>query len=183
MSYKNKKKRRLHKKEVTTHRPVLVIRKDLEEAVYSFNKAVRRRDYVLQKMFNDRIHELNEEMIQSEAYNSLHCLRLNQDKNLVAWQGKTLSLTINEADLAVKHLRMFFKQFLEDGFQPKEDWIYVQDNLEKALHDFRQYIIKMFTGKNIDINFEDFDTLEKLICKYMFTDQEMYYYIQYENKI
>lgn len=177
MSYKKKNK----KKDIV--RSPLEIQRDIDEAVIVRNKAIRNRDFLLQKMQQSRIAKFEEELSRSIALQHLHKIRSSHDKTLIAWQGKTLSLIINECDLAVKHQDMFFEQFLEDGFQPKESWLEVKENLEKALHDFRQYIIKMFSGENININYEDYDKLEQIVCKYMFTDREMIHYRKYEEKI
>lgn len=145
-------------------------------------KAVRNRNYIHMSMLQQKISDL--EKMQDEIYyiEKFDTQNKSMDRHLQNWAGKTLSLSLNEADLAIYHLDMFFAYFKERGYVEKPEWKRVRDRLEKALNEFREFSGYFFSGDNAKNNLEDSCTLSELIRKKVFTDREMVYYNKYEEQ-
>ena len=159
------------------------IMKDLTEARDRFAEAIRSQNYVMIEQFKKRIEMFENELEMAYAFINLCTEKITGDKHLISWGGKMLSLSINEADLAIKHLDMFWLYFKESGYIPKEEWKEAHEGLLQALTKYRRYMIEFFSGDNIDHNAEDMSFVEDTIANKLFTDREMVYFRKYEDKI
>lgn len=169
-------------KKQNVRQPVEIM-KDLTEARNRFAEAIRSQNYVMIEQFKKRIEMFENELEMSYAFINLNTEKVKGDKHLISWGGKMLSLSINEADLAIKHLDMFWLYFKESGYIPKEEWKDAYEGLLQALTKYRRYMIEFFSGDNIDHNAEDMTFVEDTIANKLFTDREMVYFRKYEEKI
>ncbi len=106
-------------------------------------------------------------------------LHQRQNKHLMSWLGKTLSLVINTADLSVFYMESAQAYFKTQGLEPKDDMLTAMENVSRSLTALRKEFSKLLDGDK-DANYEDFDKLEQLITKNIFTDREIVHKKEYE---
>lgn len=145
-------------------------------------EAVNRRDYVKMELFARKISETQGILDEYMEHAKFHMDTRNEDKALTSFAGKTLSLSLNEADLALYHLDMFFAYFKDRGFVSKPGWEKAYKALRDALTQFREYSGKLFTGKSQENNLKDLGEILGYIRQKLYTDRELKYYDIYENK-
>ena len=106
-------------------------------------------------------------------------LHQRQNKHLMSWLGKTLSLVINTADLSVFYMESAQAYFKTQGLEPKDSMHKAMEDVSRSLTALRKEFSKLLEGDK-DANYEDFDKLEQLITKNIFTDREIAHKKEYE---
>lgn len=92
----------------TKTRPVYIIERDIRETMDKAAKAVRQGRYMDAAMLAKEADGLKEELSHAMELVKFDEDNRNMDKSLRSWFGKILSLSLNEADMALYHIDMFF---------------------------------------------------------------------------
>ena len=103
-------------------RPVFLIEQELREAMNDAASCLRNRNYARHQQAMQRIARLKKELEDSRIDQQFHDDNRNMDRAERAFFGKILHLSLNEADLAIYHIEMFFAYFSDRGFKPVPEW-------------------------------------------------------------
>lgn len=164
-------------------RPVYIIERDICETMDKSRKAVRSGRYLDAAILAKQVDDLKEELACA-----MECVKFEEDnrsmdKSLRSWFGKILSLSLNEADMSLYHIDMFFAYMQDRGYVPVPEWENKKRDLRKAVTEYRNFVKHFFKDDNNLINNEvDFMHLLDLVRDKMFTDREKIYYDKYEIK-
>ena len=105
----------------------------------------------------------------------------NGDKNFGQMMGKVLSLVLNEADMAIYHLDIYFAALEAHGLVDKaKDWTNRKNQLRKALREFGEIPRLMMRGEMRNKNLEALCEMLSTIRDGYFTEKEQEQYDKYE---
>lgn len=167
----------------TKARPVYIIERDIRETMDKAAKAVRQGRYMDAAILAERADNLKEELSYAMELVKFDEDNRNMDKSLRSWFGKILSLSLNEADMALYHIDMFFAYMQDRGYVPVPEWERKRRELRKAVIGYRNFVKHFFKDDNNLVNNEiDFMHLLDTVRNKMFTDREKVYYDKYEIK-
>lgn len=167
----------------TKTRPVYIIERDIRETMDKAAKAVRQGRYMDAAILAERADNLKEELSYAMELVKFDEDNRNMDKSLRSWFGKILSLSLNEADMALYHIDMFFAYMQDRGYVPVPEWERKRRELRKAVIGYRNFVKHFFKDDNNLVNNEiDFMHLLDTVRDKMFTDREKVYYDKYEIK-
>lgn len=167
----------------TKTRPVYIIERDIRETMDKAAKAVRQGRYMDAAILAERADNLKEELSYAMELVKFDEDNRNMDKSLRSWFGKILSLSLNEADMALYHIDMFFAYMQDRGYVPVPEWERKRRELRKAVIGYRNFVKHFFKDDNNLVNNEiDFMHLLDTVRNKMFTDREKVYYDKYEIK-
>ena len=167
----------------TKTRPVYIIERDIRETMDKAAKAVRQGRYMDAAIFAERADNLREELSYAMELVKFDEDNRNMDKSLRSWFGKILSLSLNEADMALYHIDMFFAYMQDRGYVPVPEWERKRRELREAVIGYRNFVKHFFKDDNNLVNNEiDFMHLLDTVRDKMFTEQEKVYYDKYEIK-
>lgn len=167
----------------TKTRPVYIIERDIRETMDKAAKAVRQGRYMDAAILAERADNLKEELSYAMELVKFDEDNRNMDKSLRSWFGKILSLSLNEADMALYHIDMFFAYMQDRGYVPVPEWERKRRELRKAVIGYRNFVKHFFKDDNNLVNNEiDFMHLLDTVRNKMFTEQEKVYYDKYEIK-
>lgn len=167
----------------TKTRPVYIIERDIRETMDKAAKAVRQGRYMDAAILAERADNLKEELSYAMELVKFDEDNRNMDKSLRSWFGKNLSLSLNEADMALYHIDMFFAYMQDRGYVPVPEWERKRRELRKAVIGYRNFVKHFFKDDNNLVNNEiDFMHLLDTVRDKMFTDREKVYYDKYEIK-
>lgn len=167
----------------TKTRPVYIIERDIRETMDKAAKAVRQGRYMDAAILAERADNLKEELSYAMELVKFDEDNRNMDKSLRSWFGKILSLSLNEADMALYHIDMFFAYMRDRGYVPVPEWERKRRELRKAVIGYRNFVKHFFKDDNNLVNNEiDFMHLLNTVRDKMFTDREKVYYDKYEIK-
>lgn len=164
-------------------RPIYLIEQELREAKNEAAACLRSRNYTRHQQCLQRIKRLEEEFQDTRIDQQFREDNRNMNRAERDFFGKILSLSLNEADLAVYHIEMFFAYFKERDFVPVPEWEHRKNELKRAVNAYREFMRYFF--RNIDLrvsNEMNFMELLELIADRYFTDREKVYYDRYEIK-
>lgn len=161
----------------TIHQSIIELNRKKQEALL-------RKDYMqvvcIGGQINDMEEKLNAIRKEDNKLSEFEQKLSVQDRTLRSFAGKVLALTISDSDLAVIHLDMYMTYFKEMGYTQREEWKRVQDNLRRAIDDFRRYNISMFDKSTASQTCDLTNDMERAIRKAdLFTDREMQHYCRY----
>ena len=157
------------------------LKKERMEAMKKLNKLMRSGGYlkaVEMEQLDFRISTLSARISDIEQVLKFE-IDQRQNTHLMSWLGKTLSLVINNADLSVYYMNTAQAYFKTQGLMPKNEMFTAMENVKTSLSALRNEFGKLLDGDK-GANFEDFDKLEQLITKSIFTDRELIYKKQYD---
>lgn len=164
-------------------RPVFLIEQELREAMNDAASCHRNRNYARHQQAMQRIARLKKELEDSRIDQQFHDDNRNMDRAERAFFGKILHLSLNEADLAIYHIEMFFAYFSDRGFKPVPEWEHRKGELIRAIKAYREFVRVFFEGADLRVGNElNFMKLLDLISDRCFTDRERVYYDKYEIK-
>ena len=144
---------------------------------------LRNRNYARHQQAMQRIARLKKELEDSRIDQQFHDDNRNMDRAERAFFGKILHLSLNEADLAIYHIEMFFAYFSDRGFKPVPEWEHRKGELIRAIKAYREFVRVFFEGADLRVGNElNFMKLLDLISDRCFTDRERVYYDKYEIK-
>lgn len=167
----------------TKTRPVYIIERDIRETMDKAAKAVRQGRYMDAAILAERADNLKEELSYAMELVKFDEDNRNMDKSLRSWFGKILSLSLNEADMALYHIDMFFAYMQDRGYVPVPEWERKRRELREAVIGYRNFVKHFFKDDNNLVNNEiDFMHLLDTVRDKMFTEQEKVYYDKYEIK-
>lgn len=167
----------------TKTRPVYIIERDIRETMDKAAKAVRQGRYMDAAMLAKEGDSLKEELSHAMELVKFDEDNRNMDKSLRSWFGKILSLSLNEADMALYHIDMFFAYMQDRGYVPVPEWERKRRELREAVIGYRNFVKHFFKDDNNLVNNEiDFMHLLDTVRDKMFTEQEKVYYDKYEIK-
>ena len=167
----------------TKTRPVYIIERDIRETMDKATKAVRQGRYMDAAMLAKEADNLKEELSHAMELVKFDEDNRNMDKSLRSWFGKILSLSLNEADMALYHIDMFFAYMQDRGYVPVPEWERKRRELREAVIGYRNFVKHFFKDDNNLVNNEiDFMHLLDTVRDKMFTEQEKVYYDKYEIK-
>lgn len=168
---------------VKKNRPVYIIERDIRERMDKSSKAVRQGRYLDAAILAKEIDDLREELSRAMEIVKFNDDNRNMDKALRSWFGKILSLSLNEADMSLYHIDMFFSYMQDRGYVPIPEWERKRRELKKAVSEYREFVKHFFKDENNLINNEiDFMHLLEVVRDKIFTDREKVYYDKYEIK-
>lgn len=166
----------------TKTRPVYIIERDIRETMDKAAKAVRQGRYMDAAILAERADNLKEELSYAMELVKFDEDNRNMDKSLRSWFGKILSLSLNEADMALYHIDMFFAYMQDRGYVPVPEWERKRRELREAVIGYRNFVKHFFKDNNLVNNEIDFMHLLDTVRDKMFTDREKVYYDKYEIK-
>ena len=167
----------------TKTRPVYIIERDIRETMDKAAKAVRQGRYMDAAMLAKEADSLKEELSHAMELVKFDEDNRNMDKSLRSWFGKILSLSLNEADMALYHIDMFFAYMQDRGYVPVPEWERKRRELREAVIGYRNFVKHFFKDDNNLVNNEiDFMHLLDTVRDKMFTDREKVYSDKYEIK-
>lgn len=164
-------------------RPVYIIERDIQETMDKSRKAMRSGRYMDATLLAKQIDDLKEELSCTMEHIKFEEDNSNMDKSLRTWFGKILSLSLNEADMSIYHIDMFFAYMQDRGYVPVPEWERKRRELKRAVSEYRDFVKHFFKDENNLINNEiDFMHLLDVVRDKIFTDREKVYYDKYEIK-
>lgn len=164
-------------------RPIYLIEKDIKEYQEKSRNLLARRNFAELANMTRIIRELQDEYDKALIDIKYEEDTKNMNRHLRSFVGKILSLSLNEADLAIYHIDMFFAYMKEKDLQPKDEWEHARLEVKKAISTYRDFMKNFFRDEtNLVSNEIDFMHLAEYIKTKMFTDREQIYYDEYEVK-
>lgn len=164
-------------------RPVYLIEKELREAMNKSNDALREGRYFDAAILTRQINALKDELLDAQENIKYKEQNRAMDKHQRSFFAKILSLSLNEADMSLYHIDMFFSYMQDRGYVPVPEWERKRRELKKAIADYSDFVKHFFKDENNLINNEiDFMHLLDVVRDKMFTDREKVYYDKYEIK-
>ena len=109
-------------------------------------EAMRKNNYAATVPIQHQIKQqelLLKEISDVEKYNLID---QNMDKHKKQCILKLLALSLNEADLSLMHLDMFFAHFKEHGFTSTPEWRRLKQDFAVTVTNFSNYTNIMFRG-------------------------------------
>lgn len=156
---------------------------ELKQNKEKFREAAKKKNFVLISFYLDKVKKLEEELDATKAEANFFQQQKDSNSALVVWSGKVLNLCLNTADLSLYYLDLYEAYFKERGFVPTEEWKEKRKSLERALKTFSGYVRGFFSGKSSDDNNENMVNLMELIEQGYFTEEELKYHKEYEDKV
>lgn len=164
-------------------RPVYLIERDIQEAKSKADKSMRSGRYADAAILTKLIDTLREELADTMERIKFQEDNRNMEKSMRSWYVKILSLSLNEADMSLYHIDMFFAYMHERGYVPVPEWERKRRELRKAVTEYRDFVKHFFKDENNLINNEvDFMHLLDFVRGKVFTDREKLIYDKYEIK-
>lgn len=168
---------------VRNNRPIYMIEQDMREAANEAATYLRSGHYARHQQAMQRAAKLKEEYEKAMTDIRFDLHNQNIDRAERSFFGKILALSLNEADLAIYHIEMFFAYFKDRGYVPVSEWEQRRVELMNAVKAYREFISYFFRPEDLRVPLElDFMKLVNLVADKMFTDRERIYYDRYEIK-
>lgn len=157
---------------------LIALRKQLEDNKTLFQEYFHKGDMVRMNLFKQkmdqiaiRINDIESVIKGMEQY--------RQNKHLTNWVGKTLTSVVTLADITTHYVMNSQNFFKEHGMTPKADLQTAIDNYNAATAQLRAAYNKFLDNEIRAMSNHNFENLEALIAKELFTDREMVYYEKY----
>lgn len=164
-------------------RPVYLIELDIRELMNKSNEAIRSGRYLDAAIMSKQIDALKEELFNAQENIKFEEQNRAMDKHQRSFFAKILSLSLNEADMSLYHIDMFFSYMQDRGYVPVPEWERKRRELKRAVSEYRDFVKHFFKDENNLINNEiDFMHLLDVVRDKIFTDREKVYYDKYEIK-
>lgn len=164
-------------------RPTYQIEADLREKMQEYTAYVRSGHYARAQQVMTRLNQLKEELEEAHADVKFCADNRNMDKAERAFFGKILNLSLNEADLALYHIEMFFAYMNNRGYVPVPEWDRRKRELMNAVKSYRDFVEYFFDASDLRVPSElNFMHLLEMVADRAFTDRERVYYDRYEVK-
>ena len=144
----------------TKTRPIYIIERDIRETMDKAAKAVRQGRYMDAAILAERADNLKEELSYAMELVKFDEDNRNMDKSLRSWFGKILSLSLNEADMALYHIDMFFAYMQDRGYVPVPEWERKRRELRKAVIGYRNFVRHFLRTTTIS------STMRLTLCTY-----------------
>ena len=131
--------------------------------------------------FQKEIEVLTEKVMEMKRDKQKLEELFGSDKNFVGMMGKTLSLLLNEADMAIYHLDIYFAALKSYGLEDHaKEWTRARNQLRNSLRDFAQIPRWMMRGESRIKNLEAVCEFSNLVLDGYYTEEEKKYYDKYE---
>ena len=178
----NTKKHAVQKRQ-HNNRAIFIIERELREAMEDATTYTRSGHYARCQQALQRAERLRREY--NDAMSDIHfdMDNRNMDKAERSFFGKILNLSLNEADLAIYHIEMFFAYMSERGYKPVPEWDRRKGELLRAVKGYREFVSYFFKQSDLRVSSElNFMNLLDRTVDTVFTDREKVYYDVYDVK-
>lgn len=164
-------------------RPIYIIEREMREAMDEAASYLRNGHYARYQQCMQKVVRLKDEYETAQQDIKFDFDNKNMEKAERSFFSKILNLSLNEADLAVYHVDMFFAYMKERDFVPVSEWDRRKRNLKNAIKEYREFISSFFYTIDLqNASNENLIIIHDIIRDKVFTDREKVYYDKYEEK-
>lgn len=154
------------------------LKAQLEEDKTIFREYIAKGDIIRANFFKQKMDKVLQKIEDIDSVRKGMELYRN-NKHLTNWVGKTLTGVVTLADITTHYVMNSQNFFKDHGMVPKADLQKAIDDYQAATAQLRAAYNKFLDNEIKAMSNHNFEQLEEMIARELFTEREMIYYNKY----